>query len=325
MAKSKYKELVAAFTGPRGGCKTITAAGWSLDAMASGLSCISNIKVEARLRVLGELIHVVSSELDYQDMLVNPQKYNWCLAVLDELQLLANSLRTNSNNNMLIQHVSTQIRKQKMSIFYTIQDFEWADGRFRFQTDVIVECRDLAFTPWGMEAGLEEGELAECTYKDMTGLYTGRPYYKYPEAHVFQADVKRLWGTYRTDQLIDPNEGRKQFIFDKDKVMIGHNAQGNYIRTVQDPADQTARFQSLLNEVADQGLDSLPATEMWSRASNYGIELDPRMMGKTLAQFGLECRQTWRQGKHGYEYLFPTHPKHSINQQIEGGKEFSKA
>jgi hypothetical protein len=320
MGKSKYKEIVAAFTGPRGGTKTINAVGWALDAMASGLRCISNTEIEATLHVENEHRHVKADDLNYEDMLINPQSYSYCLALFDELQLLANSLRTTSNNNMLIQHVSTQIRKQGMSVFYTIQDLEWADSRFRFQTDVVVECRDLAFTPWGMEEGLEEGTLAECTYKDMTGVYTGRPYYKYPEAHVFRAEVKCLWGTYRTDRLIDPNEGRKQYVFDKDKVLIGHNAEGQYIRTVQDPADQTARLQSLLNDAATQGCDALPASEMWQMANNYGIELDPRMMGQQLKQFGLESHQGWQNGKRVYEYLFPTHPKHSANRQVEEEK-----
>jgi hypothetical protein len=318
MSNSKYKEIVAAFTGPRGGCKTISAVGWALDAMSHDLSCISNTAIDATLQIGKERKHVQSSELDYNDMLVNPQKYNWCLALFDELQLLANSLRTTSNNNMLLQHVSTQIRKQKMSVFFTIQEYEWADSRFRFQTDVWCECRDLSFTPWGMEQGLMEGELAECTYKDMTGIYTGRPYYKYAESHVFWADTKRLWGTYKTNFLIDPSIGRKQFILDKEKVYVGHNAEGQYIRTVQDPADQASRFQSLLNEAAQQGCDSIPASEMWERAANYGIDLDPRMIGKTLSQYGLESHQVWIRGKgREYEYLFPTHPKHSMNRQID--------
>lgn len=312
----KYKEFVAAFTGPRGGTKTANAVLWSIDAMSNDVPCHSNQPIKTRMILPDNSVKLIQSiDLDYPKFLTTPDYYYRVLVFLDELQLFANSLRTMSNGNLLLQEISSQIRKQEMSVFYTIQDFAWADSRFSFQTDVVVECSDLAFTPWGMEEGLEQGELAQCIYKDMTGIYTGRPYSKYFESHTFTVPLKEsVWGTYNTKNMVDPNQGRKQYTFEKEQVVIKQGPEGTYIETKQNPDDAKMRFQSLLNQMSAGGYDEIGFNDLWTQCKDMGIEADNKQLGMIAKQFGLERKDSRRKGLY---YVFPTHPEHSANRQAE--------
>lgn len=313
---SKYKEFVAAFTGPRGGGKTANAVLWAIDAMINGVDCHTNQPIKTKVILPDNSTRMVQSvDLDYPKFLTNPGYYYRVLTLLDELQLFANSLRTMSNGNLLLQEISSQIRKQEMSVFYTIQDFAWADGRFSFQTDVIVECSDLAFTPWGMEEGLEQGELVQCVYKDMTGIYTGRPYNKYFETYTFVVPLKEyVWGTYNTKNMVDPNQGRKQYTIEKEQVVIKQGPEGTYVETKQNKDDVKYRFQSLLNQMAAAGYNEIGSQDLWLVCKDLGIEADTRQLGMIAKSFGLERRDTRKKGMY---YVFPTHPEHSLSKQAE--------
>lgn len=313
---SKYKEFVAAFTGPRGGTKTANAVLWCIDAMINGMPCHSNQPIKAKVLLPeGGSTRIASVDLDYPKFITQPDYYYQVLTLLDELQLFGNSLRTMSNGNLLLQEISSQIRKQEMSLFYTIQDFGWADGRFSFQTDVVIECSDMSFTPWGMEEGLEQGELAQCVYKDLTGIYTGRPYNKYFETHTFVVPLKEaVWGAYNTKQMVDPNQGRKAYTFEKEQVVIKQGPEGAYIETKQNPGDIKIRMQSVLNQMVQGGYDEIGNTDLWNTCKDLGLDYEHRQLGMAVKEYGLEKRETRRKGIY---YVFPTHPEHSLQRQTE--------
>lgn len=313
----KYKEFVMAFTGYRGSTKTANAVFWCQDGMAHGVECHSNQPIKRTLLLPGgRFIRVQSIDLDYRKFLTSPQDFYRVLVMLDELQLLANSLRTTSNGNLLLQEMSTQIRKQEMSMIYTIQEMNWGDSRFAYQTDVEVECQDCAFLPWGMEEGLEQGELAICTYKDLTGIYTGRPYYKYAEAHTFMVNLKEtVWGSYDTKNRIDESVARTQYIFEKEEVVVKRSPEGTYMETRVNADDVLKRFGSLVNQMAGAGYDRIAPTELWNACSDLNINSDTRFLGRLCKQFNLERRQFREGGIVKEYYLFPTHPKHSMNRE----------
>jgi hypothetical protein len=205
-----------------------------------------------------------------------------------------------------------------MSLFYAIQDLDWADSRFRFQTDVTVECTDLAFTPWGMEEGLELGELCQTVYKDLTGIYTGRPYYKYAEDHIFTVNLKDfVWGTYDTKKLIDPSQGRKQYVFDKEEVVIHNGVEGTYVETKPNLDDIKTRTQSVLNQMATRGYKQIYAKDLWSILKDMGVDYNHRVLGTEINLLGLERKQYKVKGVLKDMYLFPNHPDHSMNRQPE--------
>ncbi len=310
-----------AFTGYRGSTKTANAVMWCLDAMVNDVECHSNQPIKANL-LLPDGSHklVQSVDLDYPKFLTSPQSFYRVLVLLDELQLLANSLRTTSNGNLLLQEISTQIRKQEMSMIYTIQEINWGDSRFAYQTDVEVECQDLAFTPWGMEQGLEFGELAKCTYKDLTGVYTGRPYYKYFESYIYIVPLKELvWGAYDTKNRVDDSSARKQYVFEKEQIVIKNGPEGQYMETVLSPADKRARFGSLLNQMATAGYQSITTKELWNACSDLNIDQnDHGRLGRLCKEFGLEKKATRKGGIYQEYYLFPTHPDHSSNKELSG-------
>lgn len=317
----RYKEFVAAFTGPRGGCKTANEVLWGIDAMVNDVACHSNQPIGPVDIVLpnGQIRQVQSVDLDYPKFLTQPEYFFQVLAILDEIQLLANSLRTTSNGNLLLQQISSQIRKQEMSLFYSVQDIDWADGRFRFQTDVEIECTDLAFSPWGMEEGLGIGELAQCIYKDLTGIYTGRPYYKYPEAHVFTVPIKDMaWGTFDTRKMVDPSQGRKAYTFEKEQIVIKQGPEGTYVETKQNAGDVKMRLQSILNQMTAGGYQEVTTRDLWGMCSNMGIDYDHRSLGILVKSFGLEKKVSRIKGEY---YVFPTHPKHSLQMAVEREQE----
>jgi hypothetical protein len=320
----KYKEIVAAFTGHRGGGKTANAVGWLLDAMAGGLLGLANIPIKpvtmkdsSNPEDPGK--HIEAKVLNMREFLVLSESFKKSVMLIDELPLYASSLRVSSNNNFLLQQVSQQLRKLQMTVLYTLQAFKFGDPYFSFQTDLVFECKDLSFTPWGREEGLEEGELIGVQIKDLTGVYTGRPFAAYPETHCFTVNIKPIWGIFDTYLIVDPKEGRVQYQIEKEQVLIGHNAEGSYIKTVQSPEEKEARFQSIVNQLVANNADSVSSNELFGYAAEVGIDADNIRLGVLARKFGLLRKQD----SHGYYYLLPNHPNYeeyraAIEQRLLG-------
>ena len=125
-------------------------------------------------------------------------------AYIDEIDQWFDRQDWQSVTQKLLNKGMTQIRKKKLSITCTLQDFNWMNNRGEFQTDTIVKCREAAFTPWGKKQDVELGEVGFLTFRDKSGITTGYAYDELPKEFQLVFQGKRFWDCYNTEYQFDP-------------------------------------------------------------------------------------------------------------------------
>jgi hypothetical protein len=130
-----------------------------------------------------------------------------CQVYIDEIDQWMDRQEWAAVTQKLINKVTQLIRKRKMSMHGTIQSFEWLNSRLQFQTDIIVRCREAAFSPWGKMNGLRLGEMAFLTWYDNSGIMTGYTYKENPKTSIKEdmfREGHRFWNSYDTSFEFDP-------------------------------------------------------------------------------------------------------------------------
>src|ERR1035437_5551985 len=132
-------------------------------------------------------------------------------AFIDEIDQWFDRQGWQSTTQKLLNKGMTQIRKKKLSITSTLQDFAWMNNRGEFQTDTIVKCRESAFTPWGKKQGVDLGEVGFLTFRDKSGISTGYAYEESGQEFQLVFQGKRFWDCYDTDLVFDPTESMTKY------------------------------------------------------------------------------------------------------------------
>ena len=86
----------------------------------------------------------------------------------------------------------TQLRKRKLILYYTTQNFKLIAYRLRQQTDVIIECRRTE------EVGIIEVRVLDYHDPDGLGGFT--------ELNSFELDVRDIFDNYDTNEIIEIEE-----------------------------------------------------------------------------------------------------------------------
>ena len=210
-------------TGPRGACKTLFMTSLVVDKL-----------IKAYVR---KLLHLPErqvwsnypvgfywpSPVDHKLVYLQPKPLNieafytfddelsngW--AYIDEIDQWFDRQDWQSVTQKLLNKGMTQIRKKKLSITCTLQDFNWMNNRGEFQTDTIVKCREAAFTPWGKKQDVELGEVGFLTFRDKSGITTGYAFDELPKEFQLVFQGKRFWGCYDTDYQFNPLESMTKY------------------------------------------------------------------------------------------------------------------
>jgi hypothetical protein len=184
----------------------------------------------------------------------------------------------------------TQIRKKKLSISCTLQDFDWLNNRADFQTDILVHCREAAFTPWGRERGLDLGVCSFLSFVDLKGYLTG---YEYRETgmeyqQVFQG--QRFWGTYNTEYVFDPmttqtkykiKRPEKSLVVGPDGITVQDNDFG---RMIDDPESDYGILGQLVDELKQEGKIPIRTHDFWLEAKSRGVKGSSKALGSFVIQ-----------------------------------------
>ena len=145
-------EYVVAFVGPRGSGKSVALARTGLWSLLCDVECHSNMPV--RIGDEWKQGPLESIALNTLELFSFSERLRYAYAMIDEFQLFAASRDAMTNKSRLLAWFGQQIRKRGLSIGYSVQDFNWIDRGWQYQTDIIVVCHDLFHTPWGYELSL---------------------------------------------------------------------------------------------------------------------------------------------------------------------------
>lgn len=216
--------FVWCFTGPRGACKTsyMTYVAEKI-AYLYGKRIVSNFPISIDIRHKDMTVTNVRSEnLDLGKMFNFDGAYQDALIVLDEAPQVINRLATMSWKNRLLDLYLQKIRHDNISFFYASQneslDRGWVDAALRFQTDILVYCRDASRRY--PNAGYKRGGMALVTMIDKSGMWTGFRYDERPRTFKRRVLTELIWGSFDTHQQFDVFESLRGVDMDLQKTRI---------------------------------------------------------------------------------------------------------
>lgn len=197
---------VLCFTGNRGAGKTSLmtyVAEWVC--YKWGKRLISNYPISIDVvNQQKQVTNIRSEKLDLGKMFTFDGEYNNSLIVLDEAPQVINRLATMTWKNRLLDIYLQKIRHDQISFLYASQneglDYGWVDASLRFQTDLLIECKDAARLFPGTN---DRGAVTLYRITDKSGMWSGHSYRERPRFYKFRAITKLIWGSFDTHQEFD--------------------------------------------------------------------------------------------------------------------------
>jgi hypothetical protein len=169
----KHDSYIWAFTGTRGAGKSIAMTYYA--AMAAYLwdmRIVSNYPIKFILKVGNKTKLIEAEMLDMYKLLCFDQDYKNCLIVIDESPDIISHMASMTWKNRLLNIFVRQLRKNMNSLFLGTQQLGLIDKSMRWQTDVVVRCKD-AFRLYGASGGLDRGTCILLDFYDHSGQWTG--------------------------------------------------------------------------------------------------------------------------------------------------------
>lgn len=302
-------------TGPRGACKTLFLTGKQCERLLKSrylklLKGIDNrvwsnypVGFNYKCPIENKVVHLESLPLNMETLYTWDDDLVQGWVFIDEIDQWYDRQEWNSVAQRLINKGMTQIRKKKLNIMASIQDMSWLNSRGQFQTDIIVNCRESAFSPWGRKMGLDLGMASFVSFRDNSGVMTG---YKYEESHREYRQIywgRKFWNYYDTDYQFDPLESMTKY---KLKVPTKEIVVGGR----PDNADDVSPYQSekkdknfvllshLVEELKEEGRIEVPKSEFWKIAQERGFNGELWRGGMILRNLKVE-----KTGNKGSRYL----------------------
>ncbi len=162
------------FAGSRGAGKTQSMTYYACKAnYLYGTRIVSNYQIEYILRFMdGTTRHVKSEPLDLYKLLMFDEDYRHCLILIDEAPDIISHMASMTWKNRLLNIFVRQIRKNMNSLMLGAQQLSLIDKSMRWQTDIIVRCKD-SFRLYGGSEGLCRGSNILLDMFDNSGQWTG--------------------------------------------------------------------------------------------------------------------------------------------------------
>lgn len=289
-----------AYTGFRGAGKTFSLAYIGAKGLANNQQVFCNFNIEFNLMMPDKTIrHCQSHPLDQDALYRLDESLSNGIVLISEFQYFADSRRSMTLNNRLIDAIIAQVRKRQLFFAYDVKDMGWIDNRIRYETDVEVRCKDAYYTNWGHENGInEKGEVIFWQPQDLSGMWTGvdtehRNYYDMP-VHPMYIRVKHLRGIYDTEEIIDYIDAMAGIEIHQPKRRINAGGEEAEALAMQQRQQMVGSILKAFN-VKSVWLDM----DLWK---HLGLEDQNtrRKYGAIMKSLGV----TKKQDKHGYYYVY---------------------
>ena len=240
-------------------------------------------------------VHLLKSEpLNMEAMYTFDKGLESGWVFIDEIDQWYDRQDWQSVTQKLLNSVITQIRKRKLSLFATIQNFQWLNARAQFQTDILVGCREAAFSPWGRKMGMGLGEAGFLQWKDISGVMIG---YQYEETKRYYATTffgKRFWDCYDTEYQFDPTETKMRYSMKQTRKVIELGADGYKVQQLEEGGYQSEKkdgnftiLAHVVQSFIDKGVSEVETGRLWKEAYALGFTGDIGHGGALLPQLGV--------------------------------------
>lgn len=279
------KCLIIGYVGPKGGGKSLSMAQTIVWKLLSGENVWSNMPVKLSDALINRKTFVDGSDIKYKE--ASPLDWNLLYMLddsivegtvaIDEMTYFADSRQSGSTKNRLINACIRQVRHRNLNVVYTALDMGMVDYRLRLETDLVIECEDMAYKPWGKENDVEGGITILQRYYDLSGSTTGYRTDYFNKKKQYKAMLfhgRPYWECYDTREVISLEEAFTGVELDLQKRRISNRESFN---------DETAKVISdVLLELKSQGHDRVPNDVFWDMLRTHGIEGDHRQLGRYI-------------------------------------------
>ena len=248
------------------------------------------------LPITGKRIYLEPKPLDIEKLIVWHEEYENGIIFFDEIDQVADRQDWMSTVSKMLNAGVQVMRHRNLSFFTSVQSINWLNARLQWQADIIIKCRDLAFTPWGRSSHLRPGEVSELTWIDKSGIMTGRSYEEYPITYSQLFFGKRYWNNYKTQHEYSVTEARTKYKIKPQVKEIDLSGE----------EEEIAEWQAIINFTIDFFRYGNPGEEIrsdvfWAKAEECSFPQEQRIRGgRLLKKMGVVTRQS---GGYGY-YTF---------------------
>ena len=271
--------LIIGINGPRGGGKTLLLSYFGARLLTLGYNVWSNYKIEFTTKDT----HYAAKPIDMNQLFAFSPDFCNGFIFLDEAQYLADSRRSTSNANRLLDAFAMQIRKRNLHFFYTAKFFEWIDNRIRLETDVLIQCRDACHTPWGKEQFMKKGEVFNLEFRDMSGVLTGYMWREQKTVYPTTFYGKKFHHVYDSNEIIDVFEAMRPVKNELGQRVISDGNGGN---------ENAQILNELIMEQVLSGRERISKIEFQNKAYAKGIKGDPRGWARGITSLGVKSVQS---------------------------------
>ncbi len=286
-------------TGPRGSCKTLLATSFQVRLLLKAfymremqgreLNVWSNYPVGFyhKSEIDGKTVYLQPRPLNMEAVyLMDSELFNGWLFI-DEIDQWYDRQEWANTTQKLLNKGMTQIRKKKMSIVGTIQNMAWLNSRGQFQADIQITCREAAFSPFGRKMGLDLGECAFLSFRDLSGVMTG---YRYEESWQTYNKMfwgRRFWNLYNTDYTFDPLSTQVKYRIKaptKEIIIGGVDDIGPLKSQVKER--ELVLVSQLVEDLRRQGITTISKVTFRDMVTQQGAPISKYKIEKHLAELG---------------------------------------
>lgn len=243
----------------------------------------SNYPVRCKVRINDgkKIFYLKTKELDIKKLAVWDKEYRDGYILYDEIDQDLDRQDWMAQYARYIVKGVKLMRHRNLSLAATLQFIDELNGRLYKQADIITDCRDIAFTPWGRRNRLHPGEVSALVYRDKSGIMTGYGYNENGRIYKRKFYGKRYWGNYST--IFDHPTVKEKIKIQIDEVLVGNEAKQAEIEENND-----ALYQAIDILKYHKPGQMIKGEELRSTAEACGCNYDARKLGAVLTELGVE-------------------------------------
>lgn len=294
--------IVTIIVGNRGACKTLLMTGFEIEALgrAAAIRRIreitgdpdyykkkkvnnwSSYPVSGLFRLPGSIkpVRLEAEPIDTPRLMRWTPEFENGTIFYDEIDQDADRQEWHAQLPKYLVKGIKVMRHRRLSLTASLQFIDELNVRLYKQADVVIQCRDKAFTPWGKERNLEPGAVASTTWIDKSGIMTGYSYEETHQAYKLDFYGKRYWFNYETEHEVDIV--RPVYKMQREVLEISD------FETYEAMQGEETKLRQLVDVYRYQNPGTRPRTaEFWDWAKAQGFTGSPHKWGKYLKEIGV--------------------------------------
>lgn len=286
--KTDYADsTVVGLVGPKRSGKSLIMARLAFEHMLAGRPVWSNIPIQTPSFFLDKGFPMLETmPVDWNAFFTMSEEYQDGLMCLDEASGVNSNRQWGSMRNRVMNAFTNQVGHRGLDILWTAKSASWLDRQgLGFETDIEIECMDLAKTTWGRINHVEKGTLIRMDAWDRSGALTGRAVdyrdkYARPFKVWFVNNCWHYWDGYDTRGLQTIEE-----LFTGVKL----NLKQRVISNKPSPDDDSVirDVYDLVNKLR-QDAKIIPCDTFRDVADSMGLGLNDKTLGQTLKRLGIK-------------------------------------